>query len=779
MSRCYSFDKYIMGDESHAEKVPDLGMLPIIEHALVRQFQGRSIFVKIKIHRGTQQIGGTCTEIRSNNGKRIIIDVGAELPSTDRKKERHLRIPGVTSEATENNPKCSGIFITHNHGDHIGEVKNHIQGVNVFMGKASKELYSILMKRLYEASKIIIEKKIDKIPIVTEEEWKRIKEIKTFDDYKKVCKNDDIKVTPIRTDHSAFDSYMFLIEADGQRVLHTGDFRSHGYYGDEYLKDLENILKGERLDVLICEGTMLSRSDADTTTEAKLKEKAEAFFKDNKNVFVLCSSMNIDAISSFYQAAIKNSMLFVVDEFQDEVLEAVKKFAGDKSVNELPSETREKYDFCDYKVYKKDACFYCKAGETGCHRCSNNTFLKSNRDSNEELLKQMKAKGFCMLVRANKSGDKQNGIDSPKPKPTLFEKVMQQFSEHHLIYSIWSGYLDDKKPWYNENFSELIKLSCEVLGAKKDGDNFEGWHTGGHATKDTIEKLIEKTQPKFIIPIHGEDSYNFEKLGMSMGSVKHMIDRQTYDIDTNELSKTPYEKTLEKSITFSALWQPMRNFHLRPTTQGATIVCTIDKKDIAMRGRKKGNFHFLSDKSNYMKLKDFNFSDDESIKSKLSGLCFEEKGKSKKFEKEFEIQARFINLIYDNPDALVCLGKGFSNAYFIASEFTYGSVANKVDVIAECEDYILVVEIKQGADKNEGDSENQLSNYMDIYFGKSSYEKTCEILRNYPNHKLTKNKKPYAFYLLLAENGGETTMDMDGQRVVRYRMDGEQMVILG
>lgn len=30
-----------------------------------------------------------------------------------------------------------------------------------------------------------------------------------------------MKITPIRTDHSAFDSYMFLIEADGKRILHT------------------------------------------------------------------------------------------------------------------------------------------------------------------------------------------------------------------------------------------------------------------------------------------------------------------------------------------------------------------------------------------------------------------------------------------------------------------------------------------------------------------------------------------------------------------------------
>jgi len=35
-------------------------------------------------------------------------------------------------------------------------------------------------------------------------------------------------VTPIPTDHSAFDAYMLLIEGAGKRILYTGDFRCHG-----------------------------------------------------------------------------------------------------------------------------------------------------------------------------------------------------------------------------------------------------------------------------------------------------------------------------------------------------------------------------------------------------------------------------------------------------------------------------------------------------------------------------------------------------------------------
>lgn len=41
----------------------------------------------------------------------------------------------------------------------------------------------------------------------------------------------DITVIPRTVDHSAYGAFMFEILADGKKVLHTGDFRNHGYKG--------------------------------------------------------------------------------------------------------------------------------------------------------------------------------------------------------------------------------------------------------------------------------------------------------------------------------------------------------------------------------------------------------------------------------------------------------------------------------------------------------------------------------------------------------------------
>lgn len=66
-------------------------------------------------------------------------------------------------------------------------------------------------------------------------------------------------------DHTAYDAYMFLIEAtdsnkpDGKKViLHTGDFRGHGRSGKRILEIIKYYVhkNGRKVDVLVSEGTI-------------------------------------------------------------------------------------------------------------------------------------------------------------------------------------------------------------------------------------------------------------------------------------------------------------------------------------------------------------------------------------------------------------------------------------------------------------------------------------------------------------------------------------------
>ena len=164
--------------------------------------------LNIIIHRGSHQIGGCVTEINTEN-TRIFIDLGSELPDESGNiPEETLSIDGVTTGTM----RCDGIFFTHYHGDHIGMLSQTMTDVPMFMGEAAKDIYLALQKRISP----------DLIPAR--------EKINTFAAGVKM-ELGDLSITPYWVDHSAFDAYMFLIESKGKRILHTGDFRAHGFRG--------------------------------------------------------------------------------------------------------------------------------------------------------------------------------------------------------------------------------------------------------------------------------------------------------------------------------------------------------------------------------------------------------------------------------------------------------------------------------------------------------------------------------------------------------------------
>ncbi len=88
--------------------------------------------MKIRILKGTNQIGGVFTEISSTEAK-IIIDFGEDL---DRVK-RLEKIEGLTT----GEPAYDGVIITHNHQDHMGRIDEILEKVPVYMSDLSKKKF--------------------------------------------------------------------------------------------------------------------------------------------------------------------------------------------------------------------------------------------------------------------------------------------------------------------------------------------------------------------------------------------------------------------------------------------------------------------------------------------------------------------------------------------------------------------------------------------------------------------------------------------------------------
>lgn len=317
----------------------------------------------IIVHRGTHQIGGCATEIKTNT-TRIIIDFGAEL---DADNARPLDISGVTSGT----PMCNAVIFSHYHGDHIGLMDTILPSIPLYMGEDAKQILTILNSKTKTFNDDFLGN------------------VLTFNGGK-TFKIGDITITPFSVDHSAYDAYMFLIEADGRKVLHTGDFRTHGFRGRGVKKVLEKLVK--HVDVVICEGTTLNRTAAQPIAENDIKIELNKLITENKYSFLICSSTNIDRIAAVCAARPRGRYL-LCDDYQKQVVDYISSTAGLKS-----------------DLYK----------------CEGLCTYGANLD--EKLRKQ----GFCMLVRAGNPSHK---------------RIMDKFKDDDplIIYSMWKGYLDEER----------------------------------------------------------------------------------------------------------------------------------------------------------------------------------------------------------------------------------------------------------------------------------------------------------------------------------------------
>ena len=252
--------------------------------------------MNVVIHRGTHQIGGSAIEI-STESTRIMLDFGNELSLDEKYTPINLDIDGVT----KGTPDCDGIVISHYHMDHLGQLTSALSEIPLYMGELSKEI--ALIGAEYQDRGLYL----------------RLLGANTFRGGD-VFSIGDIRIRPLVIDHSAADSYMFVIEAEGKRVLYTGDFRMHGLR-HHVLDKLVNTYIGE-VDVLITEGTSLSRDADKYVSETAVLDDISSYIQDGKYVFVMCSSTNIDRIMGIWHNMPTDKVL-ICDAYQKRILDTV------------------------------------------------------------------------------------------------------------------------------------------------------------------------------------------------------------------------------------------------------------------------------------------------------------------------------------------------------------------------------------------------------------------------------------------------------------------------
>lgn len=276
--------------------------------------------MKLCIHRGTHQIGGIAAEI-STASTRILIDMGDELSLDPNFVSAPLNIPGVT----DGNGHCDAVLFTHYHGDHTGQMLRIRPEIPIYAGALAKDIMRLSAGRGGQKNEALC---------------RHIETIQAFSPGKPFLIG-DIQITPFCIDHSAADSYLFLIEADGKRILYTGDFRLHGVRGKTMDKILDRRIG--KVDAIITEGTTVSRTDGKTVTEWELQARVRNYLQQYKYVFVLCATTNLDRIFALARA-VPRGKYCICDDYQKTLVETVSKhWNGISSFYEMPKLLSFKY----------------------------------------------------------------------------------------------------------------------------------------------------------------------------------------------------------------------------------------------------------------------------------------------------------------------------------------------------------------------------------------------------------------------------------------------------
>ena len=415
--------------------------------------------MRICIHRGTKEIGGTCIEIEAK-GKRVVLDVGLPL---DPSEEGHDYLLPEVSGFREADETLLGVVISHPHQDHYGLARKIRAEIPVYIGEAAHNILKAASPYVPNGHAFSNPRFIaDRTPV----------EIGPF------------RITPYLVDHSAFDAYALLIEADGERVYYSGDFRAHG----RKAKLIEEIIQHppKDIDVLMMEGTTVGRTGMGEKfpAECDLEKEFILAFKETKGLhFVWTSPQNIDRMVTIYRAAKQTGRTLIVDLYAALVLEATGR------------ETIPQSHWEGVRIYIPQ---------------SQRVFIKENR-----LFDDLERHKMNRLFPEQLPGLRTRAVMLFRPTMMWDHGVQSVLDGAGLTYSMWDGYLKE------EQTQKVVKWLGDI------GVPWEIIHTSGHASLEDLKCFAAALAPRRLVPIHSSETGRFAEF---FDNVRHQEDGVWWEV---------------------------------------------------------------------------------------------------------------------------------------------------------------------------------------------------------------------------------------------------------
>jgi ribonuclease J len=400
--------------------------------------------MRARIHRGAREIGGSCVEVESE-GVRLVLDLGRPLTASS---DDEAVLPPVAGLGG-GDPTLVGVVVSHPHEDHYGLVRQLPAAVPVFLGEA--------------AARILREAAFFTGGGLTVEPAGFVVNHQAFD-------VGPFRVTPYLVDHSAFDSYALLVEADGRRLFYTGDLRAHGRKGQlfERLVDWP-----PRADAVLMEGTNVRVGDpaAPPPSEEAVEEACVATCRATRGlVLAAYSGQNIDRLVTLYRAALKANRSLVLDLYGAAVAAATEHAS-------IPHVAPD-WDRVLVYVPQKQRVRVKESGQF--HRVDS---LGRRRLFPEDL--GPRAGSLVLTFRYSMMRELE---------------AARCLEGACCIYSQWPGYLDEPS---GQRLREWLAAHGIELALH---------HASGHATPADLARLVAAFSPARIVPIHTAAAEHFPAL---------------------------------------------------------------------------------------------------------------------------------------------------------------------------------------------------------------------------------------------------------------------------
>lgn len=419
-----------------------------IEHSDATEAPAAEGAFRVCIHRGTQQIGGTCIELACGP-YRILLDLGLPLDAGDTDPATLLPdVPGLLA------PEAGllALVVSHGHADHWGLAPYAAPGLRVVTGAATRRIMGAAAAFVPRAV-VFTEGKADSLNLV---------------DRQTICIG-PFAITPYLVDHSAYDAYAMLIEAGGRRLFYSADIRGHGRKAALF----ERLLANPPLAVhaMLLEGSSLGRLKPDQgfPSEADIEARLVDTFRVPGFVGVCASAQNIDRMVSIYRACKRAGRILVLDLYAAEVLAAT----GNANIPQA--------GWPNVAIYVPE---YQRRHIKRTERFDLTERYKPHRIFREALAPM--AARAVMLFRPAMMAD--------------IDLMPGTWADARMVWSQWEGYLTSPA---NKEFRG--KLAVRGVG-------MEIIHTSGHASIMDLKRLAEALAPDVLVPVHTFEGNRYPEL---------------------------------------------------------------------------------------------------------------------------------------------------------------------------------------------------------------------------------------------------------------------------